>query len=158
MSRCCQVSFGGRWPSCGSMPRWLETAGLAHADRSLRAGRLRLDLASRRHQPFAYPRGCTRRDRHACQSTMACPPRSLAHASRRPKDLRARLRGRRCGEGWGGEGLSDSDRERGMSDITPSDTQARAISAIKDWFENRTQGSSRSSGCSALRGPESARS
>ena len=25
-----------------------------------------------------------------------------------------------------------------MTDITPSDTQARAIAAIKDWFENRT--------------------
>src|SRR5579885_2732947 len=25
-----------------------------------------------------------------------------------------------------------------MSDITPSDTQARAIAAIKDWFNNRT--------------------
>ena len=25
-----------------------------------------------------------------------------------------------------------------MTDITPSDTQARAIAAIKDWFKNRT--------------------
>ena len=28
---------------------------------------------------------------------------------------------------------------RGMTDITPSDTQARAIAAIKDWFNNRTK-------------------
>jgi exodeoxyribonuclease-5 len=28
--------------------------------------------------------------------------------------------------------------EGGMTDITPSDTQARAIAAIKDWFKNRT--------------------
>ena len=26
-----------------------------------------------------------------------------------------------------------------MTDITPSDSQARAIAAIKDWFEHRTQ-------------------
>ena len=26
-----------------------------------------------------------------------------------------------------------------MTDITPSDTQARAIAAIKDWFKNRTK-------------------
>ncbi len=25
-----------------------------------------------------------------------------------------------------------------MTDITPSDTQARAIAAIKEWFNNRT--------------------
>ena len=35
-----------------------------------------------------------------------------------------------------------------MTDITPSDTQARAIAAIKDWFENRTH-ENKSSGCSA---------
>ena len=56
-----------------------------------------------------------------------------------------------------------------VTDITPSDTQARAIAAIKDWFENRTHenqvyrlfgyaGSGKSSAASLARTTSTARS
>ena len=44
-----------------------------------------------------------------------------------------------------------------MTDITPSDTQARAIAAIKDWFKNRTKRAAGVSGCSAMPAPENHR-